>query len=216
MELVSIKKRISLEYSKEIVENLTDEKLLDDYKKTQSLKNEIDKLTEVLAKHKISDDLQKNIIDDYLPALVPAGVKGVIRGNKFNHIVRDYILSLKLPYEVAFEKHCEICPSSEKPDWYIRKNDKVIIGMNQVDLWKGGMQLNRGMKYIVNQKLEKNSKLVCVVCNYVLLKSAKTKVFTLFKTGFENDTLCYLNGLEKIITSYFSPEPDCKEPSALA
>jgi len=74
--------------------------------------------------------------------------------------------------------------------------------MNQLDLWGGGHQLNRGSKYIDNNKHNtENSKLLCVVCNE---KQFKSKAYTLFKNVFENNTLCYLNNLHNIIISYFN------------
>ena len=77
--------------------------------------------------------------------------------------------------------------------------------MNQLDLWGGGQQLNRGFKYIENNKHNNiNSKLLCVVCNEIQFKSKKNKAYKLFKIGFENNTLCYLNNLENIISSYFN------------
>jgi hypothetical protein len=45
----------------------------------------------VLEKHKISDNIKKLIINDYLIELIPPGTKGVIRGNKFNSIVKNTI-----------------------------------------------------------------------------------------------------------------------------
>ena len=75
--------------------------------------------------------------------------------------------------------------------------------MNQLDLWGGGQQLNRGSKYIENNKHNtKDSKLLCVVCNEIQFKS-KNKAYALIVTGFEKNTLCYLNNLQNIITSYF-------------
>ena len=77
--------------------------------------------------------------------------------------------------------------------------------MNQLDLWGGGQQLNRGSKYIINSKYNnENSKLLCVICNNIELKSKKNKVFNLFNIGFQNNTLCYLNNLQNIIYSYFN------------
>jgi hypothetical protein len=77
--------------------------------------------------------------------------------------------------------------------------------MNQLDLWGGGQQLNRGYKYIENNKHNNiNSKLLCVVCNEIQFKSKKNKTYKLFKIGFENNTLCYLNNLQTIISSYFN------------
>ena len=141
--------------------------------------------------------------------MIPAGTKGVIRGNKFNKIIRNYILSLNLNsdlYEVCFEQNCCLYQTSEIPDWFIvqKRTNKIIIGMNQLDLWGGGQQLNRGSKYL-NTTTTTNVKVLCVVCNKIQFKSKPTKAYKLFKLGFLNNTLCYLNGLKKIIFDYFEP-----------
>ena len=119
---------------------MTDEKLLDDYLKCKSVNNAIDKLIDVLKDVGIQDNKITEIKNKYILELIPAGTKGVIRGNKFNQIVKKYITNLKLDkkiYEIYFEKKCEDIETSEIPDWYIKniKNNKVIIGMNQVSLW---------------------------------------------------------------------------------
>jgi hypothetical protein len=76
----------------------------------------------------------------------------------------------------------EICLTSEIPDWYILEkiSKKIIIGMNQLDLWNGGQQLNRGFKYIENNGNNKN-KLLCIVCNKIKFTSDKNKSYKLFK-----------------------------------
>ena len=75
--------------------------------------------------------------------------------------------------------------------------------MNQLDLWNGGQQLNRGYKYIIDNKINtKTSKLLCVVCNNVKINN-KNKIYTLFKTGFDNNTLCYIKNLSNIIKTFF-------------
>lgn len=139
--------------------------------------------------------------------LIPAGTKGVIRGNKFNTIIKNYIIKLNIDinkYDIQFEKKCEYHITSEIPDWYIldKSSKKIIIGMNQLDLWNGGHQINRGFKYIENNKHNTdNSKLLCVICNDIYLKTNKNKIY---KIGFENNTLTYLNNLGNIINSYFN------------
>ena len=76
--------------------------------------------------------------------------------------------------------------------------------MNQLDLWKGGAQGNRGSKYIGNIKYNnERSKLLCVICNEIQFNNTTKKTFKLFQTGFRNNTLCYLNNLENIIHEYF-------------
>lgn len=209
LSVEDINTRIKNEVCHKTLEELTDVKLLCNYKNCKSVKNEIKKLCDVLEKY-VDEKTKQKIIQEYLLQLIPAGTKGVIRGNKFNNIVKQCITNLSLNtvrFEICFEKKCESHFTSEIPDWYIleKSTNKIIIGMNQLDLWSGGQQLNRGSKYIESNKHNtENSKLLCVVCNEIQFKSKKNKAYQLFKTGFENNTLCYLNNLQNIITLYFN------------
>jgi hypothetical protein len=208
MEIINA--RIKQEICYKTLDELTDEKLLSDYKECNSVKNEINKLGNIIGKY-VDEDVKQKIIQEYLLHLIPAGTKGVIRGNKFNNIVKSYITKLELDsdrFEICFEKKCVNHFTTEIPDWYIleKSSNKIIIGMNQLDLWQGGQQINRGSKYIENNKHNNdNSKLLCVVCNEIQFKSIKNKAYKLFETGFTNNTLCYLNNLQNIITMYFNP-----------
>ena len=65
-----------------------------------SVKNEIKKLGDVLEKY-TDEETKQNIINDYLLQLIPAGTKGVIRGNRFNNIVKQRIAKYKV-------RHCEV------------------------------------------------------------------------------------------------------------
>jgi hypothetical protein len=174
------------------------------------VKNRIKELSDILEKQGVSEEKKQAILDAYMLSLIPAGTKGVIRGNKFNQIVKSYITNLGLDmdrFEICFERKCEQHLTTEIPDWYIleKSTNKIVIGMNQLDLWGGGQQLNRGSKYIENNKHNSNnSKLLCVVCNEIQLKSKKNKAYKLFEIGFQENTLCYLNNLQNIIVSYFS------------
>jgi uncharacterized protein YihD (DUF1040 family) len=209
LSMEEINARITQEICYETLEELTDARLMYEYKECNSVKNQIKKLGDVLKKY-INEEIKQKIIQDYSLQLIPAGTKGVIRGNKFNNIVKNFITKLELDtdrFDICFEKKCEGHLTTEIPDWYIleKSTNKIIIGMNQLDLWGGGQQLNRGSKYIENNKHNnENSKLLCVVCNEIEFKSKKNKAYKLFETGFKNNTLCYLNNLQNIITSYFS------------
>ena len=136
----------------------------------QRIEKEIKKLSDILEKY-VDDLIKQKIIEEYLLQLIPAGTKGVIRGNKFNDMVKKVIIGLSLDleiFEIHFEKKCPFYITAEIPDWYIieKSTNRVIIGMNQLDLWGGGQQINRGSKYIDNNiHNTKNSKLLCVVCN---------------------------------------------------
>ena len=205
----SINDRISNEICNDTIKALSDIECLDRYKECESLKKNVISLTTVLKKNEISEEQQKKITDDYLLSLIPPGLKGVIRGNKFNQIVKDYISSLNLDkekYKVEFEESCLEYVTSEIPDWYIleKETKKVMIGMNQLDLWGGGQQINRGSKYIVSfPDNSEKIKLVCVVANPITLSSEKNKAFKLFQKGFEENTLCYLKNLKTIIDLFF-------------
>ena len=209
LSMEEINARISQEICYETLEELTDARVMYEYKECNSVQNQIKKLGDVLKKY-INEEIKQKIIQDYSLQLIPAGTKGVIRGNKFNNIVKNFITKLELDtdrFDICFEKKCEGHLTTEIPDWYIleKSTNKIIIGMNQLDLWGGGQQLNRGSKYIENNKHNnENSKLLCVVCNEIEFKSKKNKAYKLFETGFKNNTLCYLNNLQNIITSYFS------------
>ena len=207
LSMQDINERIKKEVCYETLQELTDTNLMFEYKDCISVKNKIKKLSDVLGEFNDEETIQK-IIEKYLLELIPAGTKGVIRGNKFNAIVKKYITKLSLDtdrFEICFENKCEGHFTTEIPDWYIleKSTNKILIGMNQLDLWGGGQQLNRGSKYIENNNNE-NSKLLCVVCNVIQFKSKKNKAYKLFESGFENNTLCYLNNLQNIITSYFN------------
>lgn len=208
LSIEQINDRIKNEICYLTLEELSDSKLLPHYKESISVKNEIIKLSYVLDKYTDQDTKQK-IIDDYLLQLIPPGTKGVIRGNKFNYIVKQFITNLQLDsnkFEICFEKKCLTHLTSEIPDWYILEisTNKIIIGMNQLDLTSGGHQINRGYKYLIDNKHNnENSKLLCVICNEIQFKNNKNKAYKLFEVGFENNTLCYLNNLKNIITLFF-------------
>lgn len=74
-ELDEINKRIKNEICYNTINLLNDNNLLDEYKKCNSVKKEIVKLDRIL--HIYIDDYEiiKNIINTYLPELIPAGTK---------------------------------------------------------------------------------------------------------------------------------------------
>lgn len=205
-----INERISKEICNDTIKALSDKECLEKYKECDSLKKNVLTLTNVLEKNNIDEDKRKKITDDYLLSLIPPGLKGVIRGNKFNESVKNEILSLNLDtelYKVEFESKCSEYDTSEIPDWFVleKASKKVMIGMNQLDLWGGGQQINRGSKYIMTfPDNSEKIRLVCVIANPITLTSEKNKAFKLFQKGFEQNTLCYLKNLKTIIELFFN------------
>jgi hypothetical protein len=208
MNINIINNRIKKEICYNTINKLTDISLFNDYKKCKSVKKKIYNLELILDKHDIEN--KYSIIYDYLSELIPAGTKSIIRGKKFNNIVQDKINSLNLDkkrFDICFEEKCKINITDEIPDWFIldKNTNKILIGMNQIDIWSGGHQLNRGNKYLIDNKHNtEKSKLLCVICNEIQFTNTKRKVYNLFETGYTNNTLCYINNIETIINEYFN------------
>ena len=207
-----INSRIQKEICKKTIFKLNDKYLLNDYKQTKSVQSKITNIHNVLTKFNISTINQIKITNELIDHIIPAGIKGVIKGNKFNKIVQQHILNLKLDsnrYDIQFEtKLTKIKNINEIPDWYIYDHisKKYLIGMNQLDLWNGGHQLNRGFKYIQYNNNALNHKILCVVCNEISLKTTNNKIYTLFNKGFNDNSICYLNNLKHLILAYFNPK----------
>ena len=113
------------------MQELSDAKLISEYKNCNSVKNKIKKLGDILNKY-IDEETKQKIIQEYLLQLIPAGTKDVIRGNKFNKLVKQFITKLDLDtnwFEICFEKKCEYHITTEIPDWYIleKSTNKIII-----------------------------------------------------------------------------------------
>ena len=206
-----INKRIQKEICKYTIYQLNDNNLLHDYIATKSVQYKINNINNLLSQLKISEKNKTTIINHLIYDIIPAGTKGVIKGNKFNKIVQKAIFNFKLDsnrFEIKFEtKINSLVEITEIPDWYIfdKITNKYLIGMNQLDLWNGGHQLNRGFKYLnynSNNNLVKH-KIICIVCNEVILNNKNNKIYHLFSQGFNNNSICYLNNLENIIHEYF-------------
>lgn len=126
-----INKRIEKEICYKTLEELKDEKLINEYKNSNSVINKIKILETILEKY-IDKILIEKIINEYLLNLIPAGTKGVIRGNKFNNIIKHFIINLNLNndrFEICFEKKCKTHFTSEIPDFEIcfKKNQIKLL-----------------------------------------------------------------------------------------
>ena len=209
-ELDYINRRINSEVCFDTIDLLRDTNLISEYKHTKSVKSRVSVLLKLMTDNDIDETRANKIINEYITDLVPPGTKGVIKGFKFNKIVEQTIQNIKLDdsvFEVCFEKQCPLNHTDEIPDWYIleKHSGKLLIGMNQLDLWGGGHQINRGSKYLTNNKFNTNTtKMICVVCNHIQFKSEKNKAYALFRSGFKTDTLCYIKNIERIIYDFFN------------
>ena len=205
-----INQHISATHDESVCTRLSEEALIDVYMECPSVKKNIEDLSEVMKRNGVDDSKISDILKEYIPHLIPAGTKGVIRGNLFNQIVKNYVTGLNLPsseFEIKFESKHPKYVTTEIPDWYVYHlpSDTILVGMNQLDLWTGGQQLNRGAKYILDENLHSNPQMrvVSVVCSKITVSSTKNKVFKILETGFSKKRLCYLGELGAIIWETF-------------
>lgn len=205
----NINKTINSGYCEKICKDLEDLTLINTYKQSKSVIKKQENI-KFLLKDILEDEKIDKVINKILPELIPPGTKGVIKGLKFNHFIKEKILNLKLEqknYEIFFEKNHPFIKTDEIPDWYIlnKKNKKTLIGMNQLDLWNGGHQVNRANKYIINNlNNNENYKIICVVCNKIIIKNKKNKIYDIFKEGFGKNILFYPNHLDEFIIKFFN------------
>ena len=104
MELINT--RIKHEICYNTILAISNDILIDEYKQCKSVKNEITKLEHILNKY-TNETIKQQIIQEYILELIPAGTKGVVRGNKFNNIVKEYIINIGLDnekFDICFEK----------------------------------------------------------------------------------------------------------------
>ena len=92
-----INDRIISEICYNTINELSDDKLINEYKKCKSVIKEIKLLENILLKY-VDNSIIYDIIDEYIYNIIPAGTKGVIRGNKFNYIVKNYIKKNTIRY----------------------------------------------------------------------------------------------------------------------
>jgi len=121
-------------------------------------------------------------------------------------------MNLGCQFIIEFESQHPCFECFDKPDFYIYhpESKRLLIGMNQLDLWSGGHQKNRASKYVTDDRFHSDFKsdliihFVSIVCSFTKIKNKKDKKYKLFKIGFETKRLCYLNGLKNIIDGFFN------------
>jgi hypothetical protein len=185
------------------------------YHQSKSVKAKRDLLSKILKNSKIKKSKADALVEKITPLVIPAGTKAKIRGDRLNTIVGSEIRKIlkrirKKDIAIEFEKPNDMV--HEIPDWsiYDKKTGKRIIGYNQMDLWNGGQQINRGGKYILDDTLHdrlrrKNAKLCCIVYNSMDIGSKKnTKKRRIIETGIKKKRLMYCdNTLREFILDYF-------------
>ena len=88
LSLTEINRKINNQICYNTINILNDFNLKNEYLKTSSVKNKINKLKLLLIKNEIDTNKIDNILNEYLFDLIPSGTKAVIRGNLFNKIIK--------------------------------------------------------------------------------------------------------------------------------
>ena len=218
-ELENLNKIINEQYSENIANELSDSSLMELYlnsnstvEKNNKVSNYIEQLLYNYKNMNPSEftNYKKQTITNLTTLMIEPGTKGAIRGNKFNKLVKEKISTIKEKYaniiDISFETYLKNDDSKERPDFviYNKINNKYIIGMNQVDLWNGGQQLNRASNYLDNSKNNDNKKFLCVIANKYECKNTKSKSFKLIKYGFDNERICYIDHIENVMLKFFN------------
>lgn len=145
---------------------------------------------------------------------VPPGLKGKVRGDRFNEAISVLVQKIVAQYpHLKFhrEQQAPGVELTQTPDFYIEdtKTGRVLIGYNQVDLWKGGAQNTRADDYVISDTMHKfpNAKVVSVVYSDKVFGknkfSKKSKVYKIFKAGVEKERMFYPGHLEALVKKYF-------------
>jgi hypothetical protein len=189
-----------------IINKLSDLSLCDEYKKQKSTKTNINILKNILKNNEIDDNIIHKILNEFILNLIPPGTKGVVRGLKFNLLIKNQIendFSNNKNLQIKFETNCNEVKTDELPDFYIHNtiNKKTIIGYNQVDLIGGGSQINRANKYIIHNNSTENIKFLSVICNKTKIEKMSKK-YQIFSIGFSKKILCYPKELSEIISTF--------------
>jgi hypothetical protein len=174
-------------------------------------------LNKILLSYKIRKATRERICDRAVPLLVPPGVKASFRGSQLNKLINQRLTRLvkKIPgVSIVFEQsHKKISTViHERPDWLVTTKDgRMLVGFSQVALWGGGQQLNRGAKYVLDNRLHtalarKGITLVCVVAekpkSMVATMSKASKLRKIMDIGIQKHRILYPKALETFIRSF--------------
>jgi hypothetical protein len=158
----------------------------------------------------ISKKKKKEISEVLMPYFYSVGSKSSLRGIRFNKIVSSRIKNLiRRKSHITFETEKKHKLLFEKVDWvlYNKRTKKTLIGFNQIDLWGGGHQINRGSKYVLDTHLHQTLgrhkiKLVNVVLDAPKTLTVGTKKYNIVNTGVQKKRLFTLKTLSTIIREF--------------
>lgn len=161
---------------------------------------------------RISNTKQSVLVEKLMTHFVSHGIKSSLRGIQFNKEVAKIIKPLVMrKRHIVFTLEPTHKLLFEKPDWmlYNINTRSTIVGYNQIDLWSGGHQINRGAKYILDKalhaKLSRHKvKLVAVVAGGPSSLKEDTKKYNIINTGIEKNRLFTPSTIQALIRKFIS------------
>jgi hypothetical protein len=210
---INIKKinaEIMQQYDRHTEDKFTDLQLMPSYMSSASMKNGVlKKLEEVKEELELDSRQERMFMKKMLPIVIPPGVKANIRGQVFNKYIKNILCSLVREVKgrgVKLEFEKKVGEMSEIADWVMTVDGGArIIGYNQLDIWKGGAQINRAAKYILDEGLhrrlqKKNVYIVCVVARKLVLKGGDSKLARIIDVGLRRNILMWPRGLKRYLS----------------
>lgn len=176
------------------------------YAETPSVKSRLGRLDKILAEEGVPARKRETLSRRLLCMLVPAGTKGAVRGRIFNKMVeREISKALGRRRGVGFSVEEAHPLFQEIPDWVLRKGKSTLVGFNQVSLFGGGHQLNRGGKYVTDETLHRRLarrgvRMVCIVKD--VPGRGRGKAWEITRRGVAKRRLYTLGGIKKLVEEF--------------
>jgi hypothetical protein len=205
----SVNKWLDKYYSPEVFEQLEIKNCMDELMNASSTIEKISFqkkcFTEALSPFLFSKKLEKayaKFFELTSESLIPAGTKGVIRGNKLRDIIYRKLCSI-IDERIDGKEFTIIREPSKytgntKPDILISKNDIKLQLFVQIDFHTGGQQSTRGKEYAKNR--------VNIICNKPKTFRSKTKIFDIYNTAIKKKNLYYSTNLDECLEHFFPVE----------
>jgi hypothetical protein len=198
------------QYDRYTEDKFKDIQLMSSYITSPSMKNGVlKKLDEVQKELKLDERQTRMFMKKMLPLVIPPGVKANIRGQVFNKYIKNILCNFAKGKKVTVEFEKKVSDMSEIADWVMHlEGGRTIIGYNQLDIWNGGAQINRGGKYVLDEGLhrrlkKKNTFIVCIVARKLILKGSESKLARIINVGLRHNILMWPKGLKTYINQMY-------------
>jgi len=209
LSLPKLQEKIDVSFCKKTSDKLSDKALLPGFLKCKSFEKALREFSGILDDASVSATEKALIINEWLPELIPPGVKSDLRSSTFNAQVAQTITNLNLSperFNVKFTNWWWAHPARGKSDWFIteKSTGKTIAGINRITFFGSSQTIASGYQNVVNNRLNTPFlKVLCVTSRKPPIFKKENKVSKIYAVGFSAGTLTFLPGLSAIIQNFF-------------